>query len=133
METNISSNKALVKHLLEAFRTGDLEFLSRYLSTDVEMTTHDNRHTHNARLHQDIANVVRYFDKLMRVWKVSELELHAYTERENNFAILGRVAGSFKQSGRSFDIPWVLSVELDTMGRIKKLSDFIDVNRMFYA
>ena len=125
METNISSNKVLVKHLLEAFRTGDLEFLARYLSTDVAFATHDKRHTHNARLHQDIANVVRYFDKLMRVWKVSELELHAYAERDNNFAIMGRVAGSFKQSGRTFDIPWVLSVELDRMGRIKKLSDFI--------
>lgn len=133
METNISSNKVLVKHLLEAFRTGDLEFLSRYLSTDVAFSTHDKRHVRNAHLHQDFANVVRYFDKLMRIWKVSELELHAYTERENNFAILGRVAGNGKQSGRSFDIPWVLSVELDSMGRIKKLNDFIDVNRMFYA
>ena len=133
METNISSNKILVEHLLEAFRKGDLAFLSRYLSTDVALTTHDKRHVRNAHLHQDFANVVRYFDKLMRIWKVSELELHAYTERENNFAILGRVAGNSKQSGRSFDIPWVLSVELDTMGRIKKLSDFIDVNRLFYA
>ena len=133
METNIYSNKILVEHLLDAFRRGDLAFLSRYLSTDVAFSTHDKRHTHNARLHQDIANVVRYFDKLMRVWKVSELELHAYAENENNFAIMGRVAGNGKQSGRSFDIPWVLSVELDTMGRIKKLSDFIDVNRLFYA
>ena len=126
------SKTRFVNKLFDAFRKGDVNYIASYLSGDVELAFQNAQNPHSTFLKRP-SLVLSFFKKMLKTVAISDFEVHSSFENGNLIAVLGRIAGKDIYSGKQFDNPLVMSIELDKDGNIRRFQDFVDTQKLFYA